>query len=130
MPNDADTSVAAPVAVASLEPAAVALPRRGHIRALDGVRGVAILLVIIHHMAGGVRWEFQWESMITKVCGFGWTGVDLFFVLSGFLITGILFDSKQTPHFFRNFYARRTVRIFPLYYLALITLAIMMWAWP
>ncbi len=90
-----------------------------HIPALDGIRGLAVLLVLYNHMTlidpvGGVGRIFLASARLS------WSGVDLFFVLSGFLITGILFDSKSDTHYFRNFYARRTVRIFPLYYAFLI----------
>ena len=88
---------------------------------LDGIRGIAILLVMSFHfwivgIAGGSR---PWERVYGDVAGMGWIGVDLFFVLSGFLITGILYDSRNAIHYFRVFYGRRTLRIFPLYYGAL-----------
>ncbi len=81
-----------------------------HIGQLDGVRGLAILLVLIFH--------FFYPHV--SVAGIGWIGVDLFFVLSGFLITGILFDTKTDSAYFKNFYFKRAVRIFPLYYATLL----------
>ncbi len=88
-----------------------------HLPALDGVRGLAILMVLVYHlMLFNGDTGHRWVDAISRIRGLGWMGVDLFFVLSGFLITGILYDSLHTAHFFRNFYMRRFLRIFPLYY--------------
>ena len=81
---------------------------RAYYPALDILRGCAILAVVFFHNFEGVRF-FQ----------FGWLGVDLFFVLSGFLITEILLSSLGNKFYFRNFFIRRVLRIFPLYYLIL-----------
>ena len=93
-----------------------------HLPALDGVRGIAILLVVICHISERFKFSNAVLRDLQSVGFAGWTGVDLFFVLSGFLITGILWDSKGAPNYFRNFYGRRTVRIFPLYYATLLVL--------
>jgi peptidoglycan/LPS O-acetylase OafA/YrhL len=89
-----------------------------HIPVLDGLRGLAIVLVVVFHAAGdcGSVPVTSAQRVVFGLTGAGWCGVDLFFVLSGFLITGVLLDSRGTSGYFRNFYARRTLRIFPLYY--------------
>lgn len=87
-------------------------PAKGFIAELDGLRGIAILLVIVHRF-----WPRSATGPWADAAGAGWIGVDLFFVISGFLIAGILLDTRGEPGYFRNFYARRILRIFPLYYL-------------
>jgi peptidoglycan/LPS O-acetylase OafA/YrhL len=101
--------------------------RRTYIRELDGIRALAVGLILLMHL-------FHDAELVPK--GFlagvpfplriivihGWLGVDLFFVLSGFLITGILLKAKGKPEYFRGFYIRRVLRIFPLYYTILIFL--------
>jgi peptidoglycan/LPS O-acetylase OafA/YrhL len=97
-----------------------------HVAALDGIRGLAILSVMLFHFSGGADYSFY-----LHICHLGWMGVDLFFVLSGFLITGILIDAKESRGFFRNFYARRVLRIFPVCYAFLILMMILSrFAWP
>jgi peptidoglycan/LPS O-acetylase OafA/YrhL len=85
---------------------------REKIPQLDALRGIAILLVIAHN----TTLHYGTISYLHPLFDRGWMGVDLFFVLSGFLISGILLDSKESPGYFKNFYARRILRIWPLYY--------------
>lgn len=88
-----------------------------HVPALDGIRGIAILLVLYHHLfwanpdSGNRIFD-----LLNIIRASSFVGVNLFFALSGFLITGILLDSVALPHFARIFFARRVLRIFPLYY--------------
>jgi peptidoglycan/LPS O-acetylase OafA/YrhL len=77
---------------------------------LDGLRGMAALSVVLAHYFGEVNHRIGMLDL-------GWVGVILFFVLSGFLVGGILMDNRDAPRFFSAFYARRAFRIFPIYYL-------------
>jgi peptidoglycan/LPS O-acetylase OafA/YrhL len=98
------------------------IPRRPkrHYPALDGLRGVAILGVMLFHGFLGLKWDLPLNAKLAALPQIGWLGVDIFFVLSGFLITGILLDTRDSPAHFRNFYARRSLRIIPVYYLLLV----------
>ena len=106
--------------------------------ALDGLRGLAILGVLLLHffgldtpsalVTGSVREPA--ELAVARLVSYGGLGVDLFFILSGFLITGILYDSRSDPAYFRNFYMRRLLRIFPLYYGVLVVLFLVVPAIP
>ncbi|HWO25205.1 MAG TPA: acyltransferase [Kofleriaceae bacterium] len=100
-------------------------PGSVHIRGLDGIRGLAISMVLLYH-----GWTYRGPGDIGETVGgtinavrvIGWAGVDVFFVLSGFLITGILVETKGQPRYWRNFLIRRGLRIFPLYYAVLVLL--------
>jgi peptidoglycan/LPS O-acetylase OafA/YrhL len=94
---------------------------------LDGVRGIAILMVLMTHLYAYSMLGRPWSGLarlVLEITEPGWLGVDLFFVLSGFLITGNLMESRGTPHYFQNFYIRRALRILPLYFAVLAVLAV------
>lgn len=90
---------------------------KGHIPELDGLRGVAIGLVIIWHYLPSLvhARPGTTASYLIATTRLTWTGVDLFFVLSGFLIGGILLDARQARNYFSVFYTRRFFRIIPIY---------------
>jgi len=92
-------------------------PWRGHLVPLDGLRGVAILL-LLHFTTDMTLPAGSVASHVRASLQIGWIGVDLFFVLSGFLITGILVDNRTSGNYFSAFYARRALRILPVYFLA------------
>ncbi|MGD0348599.1 MAG: acyltransferase [Terracidiphilus sp.] len=88
------------------------LDHRHHLESLDGIRGIAILMVFFFHY-----YPRNTHNPVALLSGLGWLGVDLFFTLSGFLITGILYDTASQAHFFRNFYVRRALRLLPVYFI-------------
>jgi peptidoglycan/LPS O-acetylase OafA/YrhL len=100
-----------------------------HIVELDGFRAIAVLWVLLLHFFYG--WPptppqaTPWmPRILAEVISHGWLGVDLFFILSGFLITGILIDSRGSSNYFRNFYARRALRILPLYLASILVMGL------
>ncbi|TAK57976.1 MAG: acyltransferase, partial [Dehalococcoidia bacterium] len=114
-------------------PARTPAQQPAHVRlaGLDGVRGIAVLAVMAYHFAlfAELPTSATWlDSTVATVTNTGWVGVDLFFVLSGFLITGILYDAAAAPTgYFRAFYARRALRILPVYFGFL---AVLLWLLP
>ncbi|HEY3875885.1 MAG TPA: acyltransferase, partial [Candidatus Kapabacteria bacterium] len=97
-----------------------------HYPALDGLRGLAALLIVWRHYLELAPKQGRILSTLSMITGFSWIGVDLFFVLSGFLITGILADAKNKKRFFQTFYGRRVLRIFPLYYAVLVVILLIL----
>ncbi len=112
-PSGASAKVAAPLAGS-----ASGLRESSRIPELDGLRGLAIFLVILYHYISVAPHgaSHTWPSRIGTILGQGATGVDLFFVLSGFLIGGILLSTRESPRYYKTFYLRRFHRIIPLYY--------------
>jgi peptidoglycan/LPS O-acetylase OafA/YrhL len=95
---------------------------------LDSLRGLAILGVLLLH---GFSWQYGWADfggivrLWLQITQQGGLGVNLFFVLSGFLITGILLEAKTKPQYYRRFYTRRALRILPAYYALLLLLLVL-----
>ncbi len=90
---------------------------------LDGLRGIAILLVLFYHFFWFPSPGGNWKGLsygLWRFAQVGWTGVNIFFVLSGFLITRILISKKNDTSYFYSFYKRRVLRILPLYFVTLL----------
>ena len=91
---------------------------------IDGLRGIAtIIVVLFHYFNNSYSNNFElnlFERVISKITSFGWSGVNLFFVISGYLIGTILLKNKNSTNYFSTFYARRFLRIVPLYFIFLI----------
>lgn len=95
-----------------------------HYPELDGLRAVAVAAVIVFHCRKIATPDTPWQDLYLNLADTGWVGVDLFFVISGFLITGILLDTKNQADYFKNFYIRRSLRIFPLYYTSIVLIPV------
>ena len=101
-----------------------------NVPALDGVRGLAAVAVVVHHClgAGGAPSHIRsWFDATQTASSFGYLGVDLFFVLSGYLITSLLLLARRRPSYYRNFYWKRAFRILPALLLVLLLIRVL---WP
>jgi peptidoglycan/LPS O-acetylase OafA/YrhL len=117
--SEAEAAVAnAAVTEAAVTEAAVA-KAAPHSPGLDGLRGIAIALVVLHNVNVIPHGGSSVGNLVSRVAGIGWVGVSLFFVLSGFLITRGLLATRGAHDYFKSFFGRRALRIFPLYYLTL-----------
>jgi peptidoglycan/LPS O-acetylase OafA/YrhL len=112
-----------------LESQAASRTAGSRISQLDGLRGLAILMVIsLHYLNDIHHGEFgTWSYKLGCAFRLGWLGVDLFFVLSGFLIGRILLGVRESPYYFRTFYLRRLHRIVPIYYLLILLYLLVLW---
>ncbi len=104
-------------------------PKAGYVHSLDGIRFFAVFMVLLKHVGLGASSAFAPLQVVGTMTKAG-SGVPLFFVVSGYLITSILYETGDVPNRYRNFLARRSLRIFPLYfgYLALAALVTAIWA--
>ena len=100
-----------------------------HMPSIDSLRGIAVLMVVLFHGFASYRWipAFGpfWGTLAQETVGAGRFGVNVFFVISGFLITGILLNTRDRPDFYKSFYWRRALRILPIYLLTLLALGLL-----
>jgi peptidoglycan/LPS O-acetylase OafA/YrhL len=115
-PREEPESVPVPRS-ATVQPPAAARGFRGHIHEFDGLRGLGLIAVLVEHFAPRAP---HYGTPYFQLKFTGWIWLESFFVLSGFLIAGILLDARDDPRYFRNFFVRRSLRVFPLYYALLL----------
>jgi peptidoglycan/LPS O-acetylase OafA/YrhL len=101
-----------------------------HVRALDGIRGLAVILIYVYHVSMFFSAHTPSATLLHRIAARCWVGVDLFFVLSGYLITGVLLRAKNADNYYQVFYARRVLRILPLYYVVMFASMLVAHDWP
>ncbi len=100
-----------------------------HMPSIDSLRGIAVLMVVLFHGLASYPWARSlgpfWGPLTQEAVGAGRFGVNVFFVISGFLITGILLETRNRPDFYKTFYRHRALRILPVYLLTLLALGLL-----